>query len=736
MVSTRFPRRLISLFLSVGLLLAGTPVRAQADAYQAALASLDEVMQNVQEIRDLIDRTAFDLEALSFELFFEDAAGIVAWVRDNIAYQPYAGLLRGAQGTLWARAGNALDQSVLLANLLNDAGFEARIALGQLDDEQAAALLETTATADLRDYSELKEAFAAVPGLDVEALFDLAPDAARLQETSELADTMISSIEAAGLTLAAEQPALIEEAAHYAWVEYRLGDGDWESAHPAADFLADAGVVADRYLEDEVPEELQHRIRFEVEVESLNGDELVVAPVMTPWERPAANAAGVVIDYTNVPNTASEAANISEVLSTSEYFVPTFMGGVPEGVQAFDMVGALLEPEFMADPMAGVFRTVRGGFMDAIGALGGLNSDEPAGEAAALTAQWLVVTLVAPDGTEREFRRSVFDRIGEEARAAGETQPGLLSIEEAQLRLLGEHRLMVFPGDVPFDYLLDQYLQSFLDTRPMLERAIALQFGQEPAHELADVLLEPSSLEGLVTMQMFDGGPTADSTWRSEPGLIMYSDMLAGTPEESVIVSRLDIMNNARRVLGPEAGAQALSQGVWETLTERDILADTSTNTANFGTDFQVLTPGGQAPGSLTAEARSNLQRDLDHGYAVLLPAGAETWWRVDLATGETLGVTADGRGQSMTEYTIMLYDNAFTLMFAMKSFNDCTTAGSSWEVELCCLARAHVSAIFGIGLGGAISGSLGGAVGAMASLQFNLVTGFGGADWSPPGMC
>ncbi len=735
-MTTRLPHRLLTLLLSFGLLFAGSPVRAQAEAHAAALAALDEVMAEVEAVRQLIDRSAFDLEELTFELFFEDASGINDWVQQNIAYQPYAGLLRGAEGTLWARAGNALDQSVLLATLLNSAGYEARLALAGLQQEQAVRLLESTRAADVRDYSEIRERLADVPGIDVEALFNPAPDAARLAETERLAAALLTSLDQAGLDLAAEQPELLEEAADYAWVEYRMGAGDWEQAHPAAPFLADAGLVAETYLDDEVPAELQHRIRFEVEVESLMGDELTVAPVMTPWERPAANAAGVLLSYTNVPNTASAGGDIPEILRTSEYFVPTFMGGMPDGGQAFDMVGALLSPEDAANPMAGVVRAVRGGFLDAIGSLGGMGSDEPAGEVAALTAQWLVVTLMAPDGSEREFRRTVFDRIGDEARAAGQTQPNLLSVEEAQLRLLGEHRLMAFPGDIPVDYLLDQYLQTFLDTRPLLEYAIDLQFGQEPEQEIADVLLEPSALEPMLTMQLLDEGPADGFTWRAEPGLLMYSDTLAGDLDESRIVSRLDIVNNARRVQGPTGAVTALNQGVWETLTERDLLDDFTTNTANFGTDFQVLSPGSQAPETLPAEARFNLQRDLDLGYAALLPQGADTWWRVDLATGETLGITADGRGSAMTEYTIMLYDNAFTLMFAVKSFNDCTTGGLSWEAELCCLAKAHVSAIFGLGLGHGLSLGLGGAVGAMASLNFTLVSGFGEFDLSPPGMC
>ncbi len=732
-------RKALSYLLSTCLLLFGTPISAQSDAYGAALAELDRSMAEIEAIRGLIDRTAFDLDALSFELFFADAEELTAWVHENIAYQPYAGLLRGAQGTLLARAGNALDQSVLLATLLNGAGFEARIALGRLSPELAARLLETTAAAPERDYSELKARLEAVPGVDAAAIFDALPDPERLALTEELSGELLAALQGAGLELATEQPELIDEAADYAWVEYRLAGDEWEAAHPAAAFLADA-VAAESYLDDEVPASMQHRVRFEVLVEALMGDELTVSPVMPAWERPAANAIGTVIDYSNVPNTASMNADLATVLQESEFWVPTFMGGMPAGAQAFDMFGALLSPEDAANPMAGVVRAIRGGFMDAIGALGSLNGE--AGEAAALTAQWLVVTLVAPDGTEREFKRTIFDRVGEDARAAGLTTIDNLTAEEAELRLLGEHRLMIFPAALPLDYLLDEFLVQLLDSRPLLERALALQHGMTPDAGLEDALAGASPIEQLLTMQLFDEGPAGALSWRAEPGLLMFSDALAGTIDDTTLVSSLDIINNARRTMGAGGTVSAVKQGVWETLTERDLLGDFEHNTANFGADFRVIRPGARAPDGLSEEARHNLQRDLDDGYVALLPAGAETWWRVDLATGETLGITSDGRGQALTEYTIMLYDNAFTLMFAVKSYNDCA-GGSSWEAEVCCLAKAHVSNIFGLGLGGSVGGlgklGFGSVVGGLMGMAFGLVAGFGGADFSeivPGGVC
>lgn len=736
-------RRPLSLLVAVGLLLMGTPIRAQAEgSYQAELAQLDESMALIQELRDRIDRTAFDIEALGFELFFAEAEELTEWMRTNIAYQPYAGLLRGAEGTLLARAGNALDQAMLLASLMNQAGYEARIALGKLNDEQAAQLLASTSAAPERDYSELRAAFEGVAGVDVDAIFDSQPDPNRLAQTEVLSGQLIAALGGHGLDLAAEQPWLLAEAADYAWVEYQLAGEAWQSAHPAAQFLEGVELEAESRLESSIPEELQHRVRIEVLVESLMGQELKVQSVMPAWERPAANTIGVVIDYSNVPNTAGEYDDIATVIHESEFWVPTFMGGMPEGAQAFDMVGALLSPEDAANPMAGVFRSVRGGFMDAIGALGGLGGG-PQGEAAALTAQWLVVTLVAPGGKEREFRRTVFDRVGQEARDAGLITTNAMTIEEAQLSLLTEQRLMIFPAALPLDYLLDQFLEQMLASRPLLERAVALRHGVTPAVELEDALAAASPMEQILAMQLFDQGPAGDLSWRPEPGLLLFSDSLAGTPERASIVSRLDIMSNARRTMGSNGAVTALAQGVWETLTERDLYQDLTHNTANFGTDFVVLQPGSRAPTTLTAEARHNLQRDLDLGYAALLPSGAQTWWRVDLATGETLGVTADGRGQSMTEYTIMLYDNAFTLMFAVKSYNDCSKGNPSWEAEACCLAKAHISNIFGLGLGAGVGGlasaGFGGVAGGLIGMAFGLVADIGGADFSnlvPGGVC
>lgn len=70
-----------------------------------------------------------------------DPQNVFNFMRDRIALEPYAGVLRGARGTLAAGAGNALDRALLAQELLKTGGIESRVVAGKLSDSQADALL-------------------------------------------------------------------------------------------------------------------------------------------------------------------------------------------------------------------------------------------------------------------------------------------------------------------------------------------------------------------------------------------------------------------------------------------------------------------------------------------------------------------------------------------------------------------------------------------------------------------
>ncbi len=62
------------------------------------------------------------------------------YVQRRIAYEPYAGSIRGAAGALRSGGGNALDQALLLRELLVAAGHRARLVLGRLGWARAEQL--------------------------------------------------------------------------------------------------------------------------------------------------------------------------------------------------------------------------------------------------------------------------------------------------------------------------------------------------------------------------------------------------------------------------------------------------------------------------------------------------------------------------------------------------------------------------------------------------------------------
>lgn len=90
---------------------------------------------------------------------------IYRWVRDTIAFEPYPGALRGAQGTLIAGSANAVDQALLTSALLRRAGHTTRFATGRLHDTDIREVLTRLAsTARVERNGEAADARAA--GID------------------------------------------------------------------------------------------------------------------------------------------------------------------------------------------------------------------------------------------------------------------------------------------------------------------------------------------------------------------------------------------------------------------------------------------------------------------------------------------------------------------------------------------------------------------------------------------
>ena len=150
-----------------------------------------------------------------------DPNAIFQFVRSEIGYEAYQGSLRGARGTLWSSAGNALDQASLLIAMFGAANFEARYVQSSLSTPQAQ-----------------------------EVILSMFPPVLRIvgcpPENAERADP-------------ANDPQLLAEAKEHYYVEVNLGGGFVPADPILGNAIGDApapnlGTFA------EVPDNLRHKV--------------------------------------------------------------------------------------------------------------------------------------------------------------------------------------------------------------------------------------------------------------------------------------------------------------------------------------------------------------------------------------------------------------------------------------------------------------------------------------------
>ena len=104
------------------------------------LAAADPTQPEAQQCEYSAPDLGADGQEIKFTAEINDLAArldhapvrIYQWVYDNIAFEPYYGSLKGAEGTLLTRAGNATDQASLLIALLRASNVPARYVRGRI----------------------------------------------------------------------------------------------------------------------------------------------------------------------------------------------------------------------------------------------------------------------------------------------------------------------------------------------------------------------------------------------------------------------------------------------------------------------------------------------------------------------------------------------------------------------------------------------------------------------------
>lgn len=300
----------------------------------------------------------------------------------------------------------------------------------------------------------------------------------------------------------------------------------------------------------------------------------------------------------------------------------------------------------------------------------------PEGE---LVGEWLEFEFAAPGEEPRKIRREIFDLIGPAARASNGLTYFTMSDDKKVARsmaALGETEMLIMPNALAPEFLLHMTASNAMQNKEFIDELAGDPFGKTPANAVetaSKITPFPAALYGFAAMR-FSANPHAAQLFVDRPLVVLQHATLARGKGGDFHTGRaLDIVDN-RIGVDPAAARQAqqyrLLQGIVDTNTEAEALRMLNeTVTANTGDAFAASLKAGKGwtmlrPGEegklaalkVSPDMTARMLADLKAGQIVVASAGGEIgWWRIDPATGTTLGMGANGTGAAMVEYALVI---------------------------------------------------------------------------------
>jgi Transglutaminase-like superfamily len=560
---------------------------------------------------------AWDIPELAFHLDL-DPLRAFEFVRDHIAYEPYHGALRGAEGTLDARAGNALDRALLLSALLDEMLVPHRFAFAELDDEMAGQLVD-------RAIQGASEPLAPAPTGAVDAIMRRAQ-----RDYALLRQALGPRIERIGRD---ERPDAIAAAREHIWVQRKFGT-EWQDLDPTLPGAVPGGPLASAERVSGAPDAIEPwSVDLEVVVESLEAGSLLETSVLRHRLDPLTAHKSEVFLYLR-PQAEGLGGALIDAITGDERWTPVLL------VDGEEVVGAPFSIGGRGTDLLGE-QTVQ----------------------ADLASVRLEVSVSGPDGEVRRGAHVVIDRVPSDVRASGGplVPADLERFEEgsaAPLELATFHHVIVSTGSTD--------LRSY-QVRRGLMAGFAATLGDETlaaAYDLDDRLL-PLVVgdEGLVVASERVAVPGAASGTRSGRSFIhrprVFVTSIGPNPvDPETVITSIDLLVDGVRVLSAERASETTAQGqLWygavQTAIESEFIlrrGDPSETGPIQGVAFSmdqplsVFEPGWRD--GLPAGVAPAMEAAHGSGAILIVPGeatGAETWWTIDPRTGVTRSVLDPG---------------------------------------------------------------------------------------------
>jgi hypothetical protein len=585
-----------------------------------------------------------------------DVERIHRFVSDEIRYEPYVGVLRGAEATLSGRAGNSADQALLLAAMLDASQVSYRFALGAIDTAVSEAVMASSGRDAAGARADLVEAWQG-GGVPREADPQPSPENQRLldeaersgppavawarDELSRTIDTIETALGNAGVSL---PPGFTDmpdrERREHVWLQIAWGPG-WLDLDPTLPGVEPGvGLATAAATMAALPEEVHHRIRLAVIEEHIAAGSLEQQDLLVV-EGLASEIGGKAVLFLNAEpeGLTGVGIEIAAGLEGRTVYFPSLSVGEDSHISAM--------------PIS--FGSGKGVF-DA-----GVDTAQE-GET---TAQWLDLTILSPDAEPITVRRAVFDRVGTSARADGRFDATTLPTAEL-VELVPGTRQDFLPAQsvhwltVNNGILGGDALRSAFQPTDQLATMAGLIHTYHLVHEAAGVEVALP-----VGVRLFADAPNVVAM------IAETESQSDGTPG---IRLGLDILHRSQGQL-PVTGAAAsvppaTAAGILSHVAERIMLGDGSTGPSarssvpsvgaifeqarRDGIDVRAIVDPESADGlAYPPDALARLRQSLGAGWIAVVPAHSVNigdqervgWWLIDPATGRCADEMDDGRG-------------------------------------------------------------------------------------------
>jgi len=577
----------------------------------------------------------------------KDPSRIFEYVRDNIAFEPYVGVLRGPRGTLLAMAGNSADRASLLASMLASSGQRVRYARGSLPEPLAQELV-TSIWAE-RPWVQPTSSGNRSPELKAAAeklIAGITRDSTLLRD----------SLKSAGLPAAAgssvTMKSLLKETRDHYWVEW-WKDGAWVVMDPSfATSVPGQAYAKSEEAFDALPEALFHRVEVRIRLEEYTGDKPSSREVLR-YSANAAEVSGVDLIVGHEP--------VDPKNQGTGQFTPFLIA------QQKRVDGSLF---WLKAPRA----TPAAGMLDAFGGGSGEGDVVPVA-----SAESIEMDFIAPGGRKETVMREIFDRVGKKRRLRGET----LSAE--RIAAVSDAASADDVSAAVYDVLIttgaiDAVHVTTLSTPPPPDNEGLIDVGAG----LRRINIAFSAASDALTSRIAGANGQVFRSYPDTPQVrIAEFSAQAGVARLSLDLRR-DCTRTAVMGLRPEHSffAQVL-RGVINGTLERFVI-DHSTQFSDGhawpgapvvstsllferahaeNTPAVFLTRDSSALGpELPEDARARIDEALASGHVLVTPrrsievAGAPrfAWWQIDSRSGLTTAVTDEGLHQATAEGMIV----------------------------------------------------------------------------------